>query len=145
MFYDSVVPQDVPAGQEVATYADGARPVPASAVAGRQKVLWIDVTGGDIAAQAIDVEPGNASPAAAASWAERKLTAQPKALAIIYTSISEWSAVKADVAVLPASMRSRIRWWIADPTGTPHLVPGSSATQWYWGPEYDISLASPQF
>jgi hypothetical protein len=24
-------------------------------------------------------------------------------------------------------------------------VPGASATQWYWGPNYDISTANPGF
>jgi hypothetical protein len=42
-------------------------------------------------------------------------------------------------------MRARIRWWIADPTGTPHIVPGSNATQWYWGTGYDESTALPGF
>ncbi|MFY9887829.1 MAG: hypothetical protein WAK71_05915, partial [Streptosporangiaceae bacterium] len=144
LFYDSVIPADVPAGQEIATYADGPHPTPVSAVAGRQ-VLWIDVTGSDTAAQVIDVEPGCATPAVAASWAYRKLSGQPGVTAIIYTTISEWAIVKADVSGLPASMQARLRWWIADPTGEPHLVPGSQATQWYWGPEYDISTAAADF
>jgi hypothetical protein len=42
-------------------------------------------------------------------------------------------------------MRTQVRWWIADPTGHPHLVPGSQATQWYWGENYDISTAEPGF
>ena len=46
---------------------------------------------------------------------------------------------------LPHQMQSRIRWWIADPTGVPHIVPGSSATQWYWGSSYDITTAAPRF
>jgi hypothetical protein len=58
---------------------------------------------------------------------------------------SEWSAVKSAVAALPASMQSHVRWWIADPTGVPHVVPGSSATQWYWGSNYDITTATPSF
>jgi len=53
--------------------------------------------------------------------------------------------VRAAVASFPAQMRARIHWWIANPTGRPHLVPGSDATQWYWGPSYDISTASPGF
>jgi len=59
--------------------------------------------------------------------------------------LSEWPAVKAAVAKLPAKMRSHVRYWIADPTGYPHLVPGSSATQWYWGTGYDISTATTRF
>jgi len=53
--------------------------------------------------------------------------------------------VQQAVASLPQSLRSHIRWWIADPTGYPHIVPGSDATQWYWGPNYDISTALPGF
>jgi hypothetical protein len=53
--------------------------------------------------------------------------------------------VKSAVAALPASMQSHVRWWIADPTGVPHVVPGSSATQWYWGSNYDITTATPSF
>jgi hypothetical protein len=67
------------------------------------------------------------------------------ALAHIYTNISEWPQVQAACARLPAWMRSHIRWWIADPTGVAHIVPGSDATQWYWGPSYDISTATPRF
>jgi hypothetical protein len=59
--------------------------------------------------------------------------------------LSEWPSVQAACATLPASMRSRIRWWIADPTGVPHIVPGSDATQWFWGANYDISTATPRF
>jgi hypothetical protein len=59
--------------------------------------------------------------------------------------ISEWAAVKAAVAGLPKNMQSRIRWWIADPNGVAHIVPGSDATQWYWGSSYDISTATPRF
>ncbi len=58
---------------------------------------------------------------------------------------SEWPAVQAAVATLPHHMQTRIRWWIADPTGTPHIVPGAQATQWYWGTHYDITTATPAF
>jgi hypothetical protein len=136
----------VPAGREVATYADGAHPVSPAAVAGRSgPVLWIDVTGGDPLAPVLDVEPGNASPAVVASWVTRRLAAAPSGVAIIYTMIDEWPAARAAVATLPAAMQARVRWWIADPTGYAHIVPGSDATQWYWGPSYDISTASPDF
>jgi hypothetical protein len=146
LIYDSLIPRTIPASQgTVATYADGPGAVPASEVAGRKSVLWISVTGGDYAASVIDVEPGNASPAGAANWARHRLSADPHAVARIYTFINEWPAVKSAVASLPAQMQSRIRWWIANPTGTPHLLPGSDATQWYWGSHYDISTATPGF
>lgn len=143
--YDSVTPSEIPAHQKVATYADGDYAVSPSQVAGRGQVAWIDVSGSDIDASAVDVEPGNATPSTAANWALDKLRAQPHSVAWIYTMQSEWPAVKAAVATtLPSGMRSHVRWWIADPTGVPHLVPGSSATQWYWGPNYDISEADQQ-
>jgi hypothetical protein len=146
LIYDSLTPGAIPASAGVvATYGDGAGAVPASEVAGRKSVLWISVTGQDTAASVIDVEPGNASPAVAASWAWQRLSANPQAVARIYTYLSEWPAVQAAVASFPAQMRARIHWWIADPTGSPHIVPGSQATQWYWGPSYDISTALPGF
>jgi hypothetical protein len=145
LIYDSVTPTAIPAGKVVATYATGPGAVPAAQVAGRKQVLWIDVTGTDYSAAALDVEPGNATPSTAASWVWHKLNAQPHALAIVYTMISEWPAAQAAVATLPSWMQSRVRWWIADPTGYPHIVPGSDATQWYWGPNYNISTATAGF
>jgi hypothetical protein len=146
LIYDSVTPSAIPASQDmVAAYSDGPHPTPASELAGRKSVLWISITGRDYNASVIDVEPGNASPAAAASWAWHRLSASPKAVARIYTFINEWPVVKAAVASFPAQMRSRIHWWIANPTGSPHLLPGSDATQWFWGSHYDITTAAPGF
>lgn len=145
LFYDSVTPSAIPANQMVATYANGSYAIPPAQVAGRGKVLWIDVTGFDYAAAVLDVEPGDATPSQAADWARHKLSANPNGLARIYTMQSEWPAVQAAVATLPPQMRSHVRYWIADPTGYPHLVPGSDATQWYWGQGYDISTATPRF
>ncbi len=136
-----MVPSRIPAGQRViAAYAASAGAVPR-----RGPVLWIDTNGSDPAASALDVEPGAATPAGAARWVRRKLTADPSSLAIIYTMRSDWQQVKENMTALPAWMRSRIRYWIADPTGVPHMVAGSSATQWYWGDSYDITTASPGF
>jgi len=145
-FYDSVEPETVPAGAIVGTYSTGARPVPAAAVAGRKQVLWIDTLATDPAGSgALDVEPGCATPSQVPGWVSARLKAHPGQVAIVYMSLSEWPQVQADVAALPTWMRSRIRWWVADPTGVPHIVPGSSATQWYWGSTYDESMAAPNF
>jgi hypothetical protein len=146
LIYDSVTPRSIPSGQQVvATYGDGPHPVSPSTVTGRKTVMWISITGRDYDASVVDVEPGNATPAEAASWAWHRLRSSPDAVARIYTMIREWPYVRAAVASFPAQMRARIHWWIADPTGYPHLVPGSDATQWYWGSHYDISTASPGF
>jgi hypothetical protein len=144
-FYDSTTPSEIPAHQPIAAYADGEYAVERSSVSDPAQVIWIDVSGGDTNATALDVEPGDATPAEVAGWVRDRLAAHPGALAIVYTMRSEWAAAKASVATLPASMRAQVRWWIADPTGQPHIVPGSQATQWYWGPDYDINSAVPGF
>jgi hypothetical protein len=145
LIYDSVEPSTVPAGQPVATYADGPFAASPYEVAGRSKVLWIDTNGSDPQASALDVEPGDATPGIAAQWVQEKLTAQPRATAIIYTSLGEWPEAEASIDTLPTSMQSHVKYWIANPTGTPHMIPGAAATQWYWGGTYDISTVEPGF
>jgi hypothetical protein len=144
LIYDSVIPTAIPGNSMIATYATGPYAATPAEVAGRS-VMWIDVYGTDYNASALDVEPSDATPALAASWAYNRLKEYPNQLAHIYTSISEWPSVQQACASLPAWMQARIRWWIADPTGVPHVVPGSQATQWYWGQDYDISTALPNF
>ena len=145
LIYDSVTPTAIPGNQRIATYVNGTYAASAGQVAGRGRVLWIDTNGSDPAASALDVEPGDATPAGAAQWIDQKLKAAPQSQAIIYTMLSEWQAVKDNVAALPSWMQSRVRYWIADPTGVPHVVPGANATQWYWGNSYDITTANPGF
>jgi hypothetical protein len=146
VFYDSVTPGEIPSGHVVATYADGPYAVSPSQVSGAKWVLWIDVNGSDPTnAQVLDVEPGDATPTTAATWAQERLTAHPNGYAVIYTMLSDWSAVKSAIATLPSSMQSHVRYWIADPTGVPHVVAGASATQWDWGQNFDISTALPSF
>ena len=139
LIYDSTTPSAIPAHRNAAVYATGNYAASPSDVTGRNKVLWIDTTGGDQHASVLDVEPGDASPAAAADWAKNRLASDP------HTFRNEWPAVQTAVHALPQEMQSRIRWWIADPTGVPHIVPGAAATQWYWGSSYDITTASPRF
>ena len=143
--YDSVTPSAIPGGHAVATYADGPYAASPAALHGHN-VTWIDTNGTDPAgATVLDVEPGDATPAGAAAWAGQRLDAHPHGTAVIYTMRSEWAAAQASIAGLPHWQQHHIRWWIADPTGTPHLVPGSDATQWYWGTHYDISTVNPGF
>ncbi len=145
LIYDSVMPGAIPPHQDVATYATGGYAVSPASVAGRGHVLWIDTIGSDPNANALDVEPGDATPYGAAAWVRARLSAHPNGVAIVYTMVSEWQAVKDNVASLPQWMQSKVRYWIADPTGVPHVLPGSNATQWYWGSSYDISTANPGF
>jgi hypothetical protein len=144
--YDSVTPSAIPGGKAVATYADGPYAASPAQVAGRPSVTWIDTNGSDPkGATVLDVEPGDATPQMAATWAGQHLDDHPHGQAVIYTMLSDWTATKNAIAGLPAWQQHQVRYWIADPTGTPHLVPGSSATQWYWGTSYDISTVAPGF
>jgi hypothetical protein len=143
--YDSTTPSAIPAGQQAAVYSDGAYAATPAQVAGHPGTLWIDTNGSNPSANALDVEPGDATPAQAGQWVAQKLTDTPNQVAIVYTMRSDWPAVQASVGQLPQWMQSHVRWWIADPTGVPHMVPGASATQWEWGQNYDISTASPGF
>ena len=143
--YDSVLPSALPTDQVAATYAAGGYAVSPATMAGHKKVVWIDTTGTDPEASVLDIEPGAATPEQATSWTWQRLHAHPNLTARLYCNQSQWPSVQAAVASLPASMRSHIRWWIADPTGVQHLVPGSDATQWYWGDTYDLSIVTPRF
>jgi hypothetical protein len=145
LIYDSVTPTAIPSHHVIATYATGPYAASPGDVAGRKAVLWIDTHGTDPQAAALDVEPGDATPSMAASWAWQRLHAHPREHAIIYTMRSEWAAAQASIGTLPHWMQNHVRWWIADPTGYPHVVPGSNATQWYWGTHYDITTATPGF
>jgi hypothetical protein len=143
--YDSTNPTSIPAGQTVATYSNGSFQASNASVAGRGNVLWIDTNGSNTHAKALDVEPGDATPAGAAQWVSHKLTDNPNTDAIVYTFKSDWSAVQGQINTLPGWMQSHVKYWIADPTGTPHILPGSSATQWDWSSNYDISMTQPGF
>ena len=144
--YDSVSPGSIPSGQQrVAVYGNGGYQASWSDVHGRSGVLWIDTNGSNPGCDVLDVEPGDATPSGAAKWVKKRLTQQPGHRAIVYTMRSEWGQVKAEIGKLPAPMKSQVQYWIADPTGVPHIVPGSSATQWYWGANFDKTKALPEF
>jgi hypothetical protein len=146
LIYDSVTPTDIPSSQgNVATYANGPFQASWADVQGRSNVMWIDTRGDNPGANVLDVEPGDASPTEAADWVKARLAAEPGSVAIVYTFRAEWGAVKDAIGTLPSNLQSKVKYWIADPTGVPHVVAGSSATQWYWGANYDISTAEPGF
>jgi len=145
LIYDSVTPTSVPWGKSVAAYANGHFRASVSDVAHHDNVLWIDINGSRSDAMVLDVEPGDATPAGAAQWVRARLNSHRDSIAIVYTFRAAWPSVKHYVGGLPSWMQSRVRYWIADPTGVPHVIPGSSATQWYWGKSYDISTANHNF
>ena len=141
--YDSVTPGSIPHGKFAAVYANGAYQTSAKQMASHKSVLWIDTNGSNPGAHVLDVEPGDATPATAAAWVHQRLSKHPNSVAIIYTMRSAWQDVKDHVSHLPKSMQHKVRYWIADPTGVEHNVPGADATQWFWGQHIDISKANP--
>jgi hypothetical protein len=85
----------------------------------------------DTDADILDYEPGNThTPADAASWHARQ-TARG-GIGCIYSDLADHASLVAAVGAFP--------WWAADPTGNPHLFPGSVATQWHWTPNWDASV-----
>jgi hypothetical protein len=140
--YDSVEPGALPHGKVAAVYANGAYQASGHQVRHAKSVLWIDTNGSNPGATVLDVEPGDATPHGAAVWVQQRLDRHPNSVAIVYTMRSSWQAVKDNVAHLPKWQQDKVRYWIADPTGVQHMVPGADATQWYWGAHIDISVAN---
>lgn len=145
--YDSTRPWLIPSDAEViAAYANGRF---AADFAQLQKqfpkarILQIDVLGTDPDASVKDIEPGDMNPGDAARVVDDRHQAHPGALTRLYCDQSEWPAVKLSVATLADEVRDCVRYWIADPTGIPHFVPGSDATQYEFGTSYDTSVYNP--
>ncbi len=69
LVYDSVTPSSIPSNRVAAVYATGGFAASPSQVSGHPSVVWIDTNGSDPKASALDVEPGDATPSQAASWA----------------------------------------------------------------------------
>lgn len=137
LMFDSVTPQAIPPNpQIVAAYIDGryANYTQARALFPAATLLSITVFG-NLRANVVDVEYGDATPATAAAGVKAGL------YPTVYCNLSTISAVVAAMDGTP------FQWWAAHPTGTPHLVPGSIATQYAWpgygSPgNYDISLTN---
>jgi hypothetical protein len=133
--YDSVTPTAVPKDKMLATYVDGPYAQPQASKYSPNPVVWIDTNGtAPKKAQVLDVEPGDATPASAANWTQTRLDSNPGAHTVIYTMTSQWDATKAALkAKLSPDQYKKVKWWIADPTGTKHDLKGADAVQWWWG------------
>ena len=141
--WDTTVPSNVPAGKRAAFYENGAYAATVSQTAGHTPVLWIDVFGSNPNANVVDVEPGDATASQAAAWAHARVDLHPGQTAIIYVAKCHWQDVKNAVSALPKHVQDNVRYWITDPTGVDHVVPGSQATQWHWDANVDISTVLP--
>lgn len=143
--YDSANPAAIPSGRHVAVYATGRYAVQPHETRRFGRVLWIDAIGTDPGADVLDVEPGDARPGQVPAWV-RAHAHRRHGLVRIYTFRNWWPAVRAAVRRLPWRYRHLVRYWIADPTGREHMVPGADATQWKWaGDRFDRSKTRPRF
>lgn len=128
-FYDACNPDNLPAGGSVyAAYLDGGCQNYAAVKARfpHAKIITI-TTGVDPAADVLDCERGNATPAQAAQWARvRHVHGLP---ASIYTSLNEWPVVKAACEQAEIGLAERVQWWIADWDGNPDIPEGAVAKQ----------------
>ena len=139
--YDSTQPGAIPEDATVvALYRNGRFAATQAQASAFPVHLWIDVLATAPAeASILDVETGDATPADVPRWVSSRLADSPLFKARLYCDLSTWPAVRAEVATLPPVERAQVRYWIANPTGTPHLVPGSDATQYLWTPGFDVS------
>ena len=134
--FDAVDVPAIPAdAQTILAYIDGGY-VTYAAVKARfpnARILTV-TTNGKNRADICDVESGDATPAIAAAGVRAGL----------YPTV--YSALSTRGALTAALWGLEWNWYAADPTGVPHIVPGSVATQYAWpgygSPgNYDISLA----
>lgn len=96
-------------------------------------------------AETLDVENGDATVADIPAWVKRQLARGVKR-PCIYASLSKWGEINAILAQF--SLNSRVRRWVADYTGTPHIPEGFDACQFtdtYAGRNLDASLCHADF
>ena len=146
--YDSTDPAEIPPGAQVAALYRNGRFAATPAQARRfPVVLWIDVLGtAPESCSILDIETGDATPDTVLSWVPARLGSHTGAHCRLYCNLSTWPAVRqavASITGITADERASIMYWIANPTGTPHLVPGSDATQYLFGLGFDESAFLP--
>lgn len=114
MMFDDVNPDLLPAGYDAyAGYVDGKYPdyqVIRSKFP-RAQVLSIDAIGSQPTADALDVEPGDASNALAVGWAKAKIAANSK-LIVLYTSVSNVNSLISTLAAAGIT-RAQVKIWSA--------------------------------
>jgi hypothetical protein len=143
--YDSVNWQEIPTDAlYIAFYGNGKYAADRKAVEAKYpkaRCMSIDVIGNDYSAGILDVERYDATPGAVPGWVAGRLEAHPDgALCRVYMNLTTWPEVRKNVSNLSPYQRSFVRYFVADWTGRPHLVPGSDATQYENTSNWDASL-----
>lgn len=142
--YDSTRPNLIPSGSlGIAIYGNGLYKANYDEIKAQfpdARIWLIDVLGNGYDCGILDVETGDATPGMIYQWCdEREIQHDWEVLNRIYCNLSTWPTVKSYVAMMPARLRSTVRYWVADWTGQPHLVPGSDATQYENTIDWDLS------
>lgn len=150
--YDAVNWSAIPRGAlYIAVYANGLDAADTGEVAAsfpKARIYMIDVLGTDPGASIKDVEKGDINPDNVHEAVNMRFEAHPDSLCRVYVNLSNWSATRANInANVSAENKLKVRWWVANPTfpPTPHFVPGSNATQYAFGTEFDTSLIGEAF
>lgn len=147
--FDSTDPTQIPNGAPaVAGYVDGRYAWSQAAWAAFPAAEKVTITVlGTHGARVADVELGDLTAGQGAAWAVGELWSLRRPT--LYASRDTWPAIVTALGGLGVST-SEVDWWAADPTGVPHLVPGSVATQWAWhslgqtgAANVDISMTGP--
>lgn len=144
--YDGVSPQKIPrVAVAVLVYIDGRYRWTAAELALFPHIphLEIAVSARTNNGRVLDVEKGDATPAEAVAWVEKRRRAEIHRVSgnpIIYTSRSNWAMVRAafvDRAV------PEPEWFIAQWDDDPTIPPGAVAKQFKATPGWDLSAVVP--
>lgn len=143
--FDGITPADVPAGAALyAGYTDGKWPSYAALAAKFPGALHVTVcvTARD-AAQVLDVENGDATPAQAPSWAETERSRGNPFPVIYCNQENTWPAVRQ--AFADQAVAEPVYWvaaYVNDPTQVPAIPAGAVALQYYDFGGYDASVVA---
>lgn len=143
--YDAVNVGSIPAGWSglILVYIDGQFQTEAEALKDFPNARLVEITVlGRGNTKVCDCETGDLTPDSAAQWAAKEFVAGRRWT--IYCNVSTHQAVVDALAVFHLEFERDGDWFSADWTGTAHLTPGASVTQWA-NPtldheQYDISL-----
>ena len=130
--WDSTTPSQIPTtAPMVAGYIDGAFAWSAADWHRLEASQHVTISVfGNQGARVLDVENMDATATQAARWAQVELDAGRRPT--LYSSISTWTDEIQPALAAIGEFPAALDWWCANPTGTPHLYPGSVATQYAW-------------